>query len=346
MFVDGRRVCKTHVGSGPGIPPAGDLILGQSAAVNYSSARDIFRQQKLISDTYPGVTTDAEKVLIVNRIEALGQIRTSDGGYRERPPSYLQGVPRGCACRGGAFDHKRSFRGMLDELRIYSAVRSELEMQLDMHTVLSYPSIRAVSNASLWLYYTMDAADRWSRVLRNDFDLRTRLPGRTIYMDGVLGGRAGASRSAAPLRVDSDAPLVGSKVEHRSIQLGHVTQNGSRVLHGGMQLISLAVVDVESPRHLLYARIEVLPTLGNLWQVDSQLEPTVKIDRGDGRTKPLVTNTDWLLLYEPVDLGQPDVYRYNDDGELVLIDTRQDLFMCVVFVVCGSGLLACRTMCC
>ena len=126
--------------------------------------------------------------------------------------------------------------------------------------------------------------------------------------------------------------------------------------------------------------------------MDEQGEPSVIIDRGDGRTRPLVTNTDWLLLYQPVDLGQPDVYRsdlrsrsfenfdsccprslfvliylvcmcacasvrvhmsledcgakamervgravhvyiypylcrYNDDGELVLIDTRQDMFM-------------------
>ena len=67
----------------------------------------------------------------------------------------LQGVPRGCACRGGAFDHTRAFHGLMDELRIYSAARSELEIQLDMHTVLSYPSIGASSNLSLWLYYTM-----------------------------------------------------------------------------------------------------------------------------------------------------------------------------------------------
>ena len=109
--------------------------------------------------------------------------------------------------------------------------------------------------------------------------------------------------------------------------MGYLQKDGG-VAKGGMQLIRLELVDFETPRHLLYARIEVLPTLGNLWQVDNnQLLPTVRIDRGDGRTRPLVTNTDWLVFYEPVDLGQPDVYRYNDDGELVLVDTRQDLFM-------------------
>jgi hypothetical protein len=55
----------------------------------------------------------------------------------------------------------------MDELRIYSSARSELQLQLDMHTVLSYPSIRAVSNHSLYLYYTMDAAQRWTQDLRN-----------------------------------------------------------------------------------------------------------------------------------------------------------------------------------
>ena len=127
--------------------------------------------------------------------------------------------------------------------------------------------------------------------------------------------------------LDGDAPLVGAKVEHRSIQMGHTFANGSVVTHGQMQLIRLALVDFESPRRLLYARIEVLPTQGNLWQVDADGNPTEKIDRGDGRSRPLITNTDWLVLYEPVDLGQPDVYRYNDDGELVWIDTRQDMFM-------------------
>jgi hypothetical protein len=161
-----------------------------------------------------------------------------------------------------------------------------------------------------------------------DFDLRARLPGRLIYGDGILGGVLGSDgRSAAPLRVDSDAPLVGSKIEHRSIQMGYVDKNGSVVATGGMQLIRLALVDFETDRRLMYARIEVLPSLGNLWQVDEQGHPKNIIDRGDGRTRPLVTNTDWLLFYEPVDLGQPDVYRYNDDGELVLVDTRQDLFM-------------------
>ena len=201
-------------------------------------------------------------------------------------------------------------------------------MQLDMHTVLSYPSIRAVSNASLWLYYTMDSADRWSQHLRNERDLSTRVAGRDTYGDGTLGGVSGpVGRPAAPLLVDSDAPLVGAKVEHRSIQMGHTFANGSVVTHGQMQLIRLALVDFESPRRLLYARIEVLPTQGNLWQVDADGNPTEKIDRGDGRSRPLITNTDWLVLYEPVDLGQPDVYRYNDDGELVWIDTRQDMFM-------------------
>ena len=161
-----------------------------------------------------------------------------------------------------------------------------------------------------------------------DCDLRARIPGRLIHGDGILGGVLGSDgRSAAPLRVDSDAPLVGSKVEHRSIQMGYVDKNGSVVATGGMQLIRLALVDFETDRRLMYARIEVLPSLGNLWQVDEQGLPKNIIDRGDGRTRPLVTNTDWLLFYEPVDLGQPDVYRYNDDGELVLVDTRQDLFM-------------------
>jgi hypothetical protein len=193
-------------------------------------------------------------------------------------------------------------------------------MQLDLHTVLSYPSIRSVSNFSLWLYYTMDAGDRWSQHVRNDFDMAARIPERNTYGDGILGGVLGTlGRSAAPLRVDSDAPLVGAKVEHRSVQMGYVDANQSVVMRGGMQLLRLALVDFETPRHLLYCRVEVLPSLGNLWQVNDRLEPTTMIDRGDGRTKPLVTNTDWLLLYEPVDLGQPDVYKYNDDGEVVLI---------------------------
>ena len=51
------------------------------------------------------------------------------------------------------------------------------------------------------------------------------------------------------------------------------------------------------------------------------------IQRGDGRSKPMVTNKDWLLLYQPVDIGQPDVYRYNNDGELVTpsLANTQDL---------------------
>ena len=140
-------------------------------------------------------------------------------------------------------------------------------MQLDMHTVLSYPSIRAVSNASLWLYYTMDSADRWSAHLRNDFDMSLRVAGKLNHQDGVLGGTSGAGGSGAPMRVDSDAPVVGSKVEHYSIQMGHVNANGSRVSHGEMQLIRLSLLDLETDRRLLYCRVEVLPTLGTLWQV-------------------------------------------------------------------------------
>ena len=54
-----------------------------------------------------------------------------------------------------------------------------------MHTVLSYPSIRAVSNASLYIYYTMEAANRWTQHLQNDFDFATRIPGRLIHGDGI-----------------------------------------------------------------------------------------------------------------------------------------------------------------
>ena len=92
-----------------------------------------------------------------------------------------------------------------------------------MHTVLSYPSIRAVSNASLYIYYPMEAANRWTQHLQNDFDFATRIPGRLIHGDGTLGGVLGAAgRSAAPLRVDSDAPLVGAKVEHRSLDVQYI----------------------------------------------------------------------------------------------------------------------------
>ena len=52
----------------------------------------------------------------VNRMEAMSIVRTSDAAYRERSPAFMQGVPRGCACRGGAFDHARSFEGILDEV--------------------------------------------------------------------------------------------------------------------------------------------------------------------------------------------------------------------------------------
>jgi hypothetical protein len=165
VYVDGRLVHRTILPRGQPLPSIGSVILGQSASVNHTSARDMFRAESRVSATHAQLaTTSREKTLIVNRKEALAQMRTSDASYREREPAFLQGVPRGCACRGGAFDHRRSFHGILDELRIYSAVRSELEIQLDMHTVLSYPSIRSVSNASLWLYYTFDSADRWSQV--------------------------------------------------------------------------------------------------------------------------------------------------------------------------------------
>ena len=180
LFVDGRCAFKSSLPPGPPLPSSGSLILGQSAAVNYTSARESFRRQQLASATHGGWTSSHEKTLVVNRIEALSEIRSSDRAYRDRPPAFLQGVPRGCACRGGAFDHVRSFHGYMDELRIYSSARSELQLQLDMHTVLSYPSIRAVSNHSLYLYYTMDAAQRWTQDLRNARILKSSLYGDFI----------------------------------------------------------------------------------------------------------------------------------------------------------------------
>lgn len=246
LYVDGRLVYKTQLPAGEALPAAGSIILGQSAAVNYSSPRDLFREDMLASATYGKWTTANEKLLLVNRIEAMSQVRTSDANYKDRSPRYLQGVEPGCACRGGGFDHRRSFHGLMDEVRIYASARSELEMQLDMHTVLSYPSIRAVSNVSLWLYYTMDTADRWSQTVRNDFDLSARIPGRLTYGDGILGGVVGSvGRSGAPLVVDSDAPLVGAKVEHRSIQMGHVDANQTVVMRGGMQVRNRAKISMK-----------------------------------------------------------------------------------------------------
>ena len=116
LYVDGRLVHKTSLAAGPAIPAVGSLILGQSASVTYASARDLFRKESLATATHGSATTDAEKQLIVNRMEAMSIVRTSDAAYRERSPAFMQGVPRGCACRGGAFDHARSFEGILDEV--------------------------------------------------------------------------------------------------------------------------------------------------------------------------------------------------------------------------------------
>ena len=130
MYVDGRIVHKTQMPVGPALPAAGSIILGQSAAVNYSSPRELYREEMLATATHGTATTANEKLLIVNRMEILSQVRTSDANYKDRSPDYLQGVERGCACRGGGFDHSRSFHGVLDDLRIYGSVRSELEMQV------------------------------------------------------------------------------------------------------------------------------------------------------------------------------------------------------------------------
>eukprot|EP00960_Hanusia_phi_P072797 767878-Hanusia_phi.AAC.4 len=319
LFIDGRLVHKTSLPIGPPIAFSGDLILGQSGSVNYTSARQLWRASAFSTSTFSSYTSSYEQTLIVDRMEALEEIVTSSGEYRQRQPAFLQGIPKvrvvvdehaaaeriwqGCSCRGGAFDHSRSFEGLMDELRIYKTVRSEVEMQLDSHTMLSYPSILSVSNVSLWLYYTMDG-DRWSSELPNDFNL--------IMAKGQLGG---GSQAASPLRVPSDAPLVGAKVEDVAVPLG------------SWQLIDLKMMDFETNKSKLYARVETLPTLGNLWQSDDSQNPTTIIDRGDGRTKPLILSPQMQVWYEPVDLGQPNVMRWNDQGDLVKIDTRADYFM-------------------
>ncbi len=40
-----------------------------------------------------------------------------------------------------------------------------------------------------------------------------------------------------------------------------------------------------------------------------------------------MTSLDLQVWYEAVELGQPDVKQYNDEGELVAVDTRADSFL-------------------
>ena len=117
LYVDGRLVHKAVLPASSGMPPGGSLLLGQSGAVDYISARDLFREAARSSQTHGPATTSAEKTLLVNRIESLAQIRTSDGAWRTRSAAMTEGLPRGCACRGGVFDHARSFHGLMDEVR-------------------------------------------------------------------------------------------------------------------------------------------------------------------------------------------------------------------------------------
>ena len=94
LFIDGRLVHRTTLPVGPPIAFSGDLILGQSGSVNYTSARQLWRASAQSASTFSAYSSSYEQLIIVNRMEALEEIVTSSGEYRQRQPAFLQGIPK------------------------------------------------------------------------------------------------------------------------------------------------------------------------------------------------------------------------------------------------------------
>ncbi|KAI8824548.1 7 transmembrane sweet-taste receptor of 3 GCPR-domain-containing protein [Fimicolochytrium jonesii] len=114
----------------------------------------------------------------------------------------------------GSFQDLKAFVGVMDEVRIWNVVRTQEEIQADMHHVL--PG----STAGLFAKWGMDILESDSKTILNEVDATANplvLGGQNAFADVVEcpAGRIGVSDNVEcnrrPSWIPSDAPLTGSR---------------------------------------------------------------------------------------------------------------------------------------